>query len=227
MMTRLTLCSLAIASIAFGQTVNPPAFDLADVHPSAHVINPFMRGGVLRGGRYDVHTANMLELISSAYSLQSEKIQGGPSWLESDYYDISAKAPVNTPPETVKRMLQALLVDRFQLKVHPDTKPMPAFGLAVGKGKPKLKESDSSAESHCRFIPQNNTPGSVPTAVIACQNRTMEQFAQDLHDFAGDYFNNQPLVNLRPEVDAPPGGSGRQERRCRTHQHLRCGGQAT
>jgi uncharacterized protein (TIGR03435 family) len=182
------------AAIALAQSpAPPPAFDIADVHVSAHVINPFMRGGVLRGGRYDVRTANMLELICNAYGLQNEKVQGGPSWLETDYYDISTKAPVNTPPEAVKRMLQSLLAERFQLKVHTDTKPMPAFGLALGKGKPKLKESDGAAESRCRFIPQNKPV--VPTAVISCQNRTMEQFAQDLHNFAGDYFNNQPLVD--------------------------------
>jgi len=195
MVTRLTLCTLAITSIALAQTATPPLFDIADVHVSAHVINPYMRGGVLRGGRYDVRTANMLELIGTAYNIQREKVQGGPAWLEADYYDISAKAPVNTPPETVQRMLQSLLAGRFQLKVHNDTKPMPAFRLAVGKGKPKLKESDGAAESRCRFVPRNNTPGSIPTAVISCQNRTMEQFARDVHDFAGDYFNNQPLVD--------------------------------
>jgi len=186
----LTLCGF----VALAQPpAPPPAFDIADVHVSAHVINPYMRGGVLRGGRYDVRTANMLELISNAYSVQSEKVQGGPSWLETDYYDISAKAPINTPPDTVKRMLQTLLAERFQLKVHTDTKPMPALGLVLGKSKPKLNESDGAAESRCRFVPQNNQ--SVPTAVIACQNRSMDQFAQDLHNFAGDYFNNQPVVN--------------------------------
>lgn len=195
MMIRAIVCLLAVRGLAFAQeSEKPPAFEIADVHVSAHVVNPYMRGGTLRGGRYDVRTANMLELISNAYSLQNEKVQGGPSWLETDYYDISAKAPVNTPPQTVKRMLQTLLAERFELKVHYDTKPMPAFRLALGNGKPKLKESDGAAESRCRFVPQN-APGSVPTAVISCQNRTMDQFAQDVHDFAGDYFSNQPLID--------------------------------
>lgn len=62
--------------------------------------------------------------------------------------DIVAKAPANTPPETVKLMLQTLLADRFKLKVHMDNKSLPAFVLAMGKDKPKLKESDGS-ESKC------------------------------------------------------------------------------
>src|ERR1051326_7070188 len=97
-------------SAAFGQTADKPsAFDLADVHSSPHVINPFMRGGVLRGGRYDVRTASMVDLISTAYGIDRDKVQGGPSWLDTDRFDIAAKAPANTPPETVRLMLQSLL----------------------------------------------------------------------------------------------------------------------
>jgi len=196
-MTRLPHCFLAISAIAsaFAQNADkPPAFDIADIHASAHVVNPYMRGGVLRGSRYDVHTATMLDLISRAYGVESEKVQGGPSWLDTDRFDISATAPANTPPETVKLMLQSLLAQRFQLKVHNDNKPLPAFALVAGKGKPKMKESDGSGSSGCRFVPQTATPPSLPSASFLCTNRSMEQFARDLRNFAGDYLNN-PVVD--------------------------------
>lgn len=172
----------------------PPAFDIADVHVSPHVTNPYMRGGVLRSGRYDIRTASMLDLISTAYSVDAAKVQGGPSWLDTDRFDIAAKAPSNTPPETVKVMLQTLLADRFKLKVHMDTKPMPVFVLSLGKGKPKLKESDGSSGAGCRGQQQNPSPGTIPYIVVACHNRTMEQLAQDLRDMAGGYLNN-PVVD--------------------------------
>ena len=89
----------------------------------------------------------MVDLIATAYGEDGEKILGGPSWLDMDRFDIAAKAPANTSPETVKLMLQTLLADRFKLKIHTDKKPMPAFVLTLGKGKPKLKESDGSAGS--------------------------------------------------------------------------------
>ncbi len=95
----------AQSSIPTGSS-EAPRFEVADIHTSAHVTNPYMRGGVLRGGRWDVRTASMLELISTAYSMDSEKVQGGPAWLEVDHFDISAKAPQKTPPATVKLMLQ-------------------------------------------------------------------------------------------------------------------------
>ncbi|HYL78960.1 MAG TPA: TIGR03435 family protein [Bryobacteraceae bacterium] len=177
----------------FGQTTQPPAFDLADVHPSRHVTNPFMRGGTLRAGRYDVRTASMVDLIGAAYGVDAEKIHGGPSWLDVDRFDITAKAPADTPPETVKLMLQALLADRFKLKLHTDNKPIPAFALSMGKSKPKLKESDGKP-SGCQGQPQNPQPGVVPLIVVTCVNRTMEQFAQDLRNMAGGYLTN-PVVD--------------------------------
>ncbi|HEV2688399.1 MAG TPA: TIGR03435 family protein, partial [Bryobacteraceae bacterium] len=196
-MTGRSRCVGAIvlfSGLAFSQTSEAPAFELADVHPSRHVTNPFMRGGVLRAGRYDVRTASMLELIGAAYGVDADKVQGGPSWLDADRFDISAKAPPGTPPETVKLMLQSLLADRFKLKLHTDNKPIPAFALSVGKGKPKLKESDGKAQSGCQGQPQNPQPGTIPNVMVTCTNRTMEQFAQDLRNMAGGYLQN-PVVD--------------------------------
>jgi uncharacterized protein (TIGR03435 family) len=183
-----------LSAVLFGQPAGPPpAFDLADVHASPHVPSPYMRGGVLRGGRYDVRTASIVDLITTAYGVDPAKVQGGPSWLDTDRFDIVAKAPANTPPETVKLMLQALLADRFKLKVHMDNKSMPAFVLSLPKGKPKLKESDGSASSGCQGQPQNPAPGTIPYIVVSCHNRTMEQFAQDLRNMAGGYLPNPVL----------------------------------
>jgi uncharacterized protein (TIGR03435 family) len=156
---------VALLSVpGFGQTAEKPAaFDIADMHVSPHVTNPFMRGGVLRGDRYTVRTATMVDLISAAYGVDSAKVQGGPRWLDTDRFDIIAKAPASTPRETVKAMLQTLLADRFKLKVHTDSKPLPVFALSVGRGKPQLKPSDGSGDSGCRpQPPQNPQPAVIP-----------------------------------------------------------------
>jgi uncharacterized protein (TIGR03435 family) len=193
-LVNLTIVAL-VSGAAFSQTPEaPPAFDLADVHVSPHVTNPYMRGGVLRGTRYDVRTASMVDLIARAYGVEAEKVQGGPSWLDTDRFDIVAKAPANTSPDTIKLMLQTLLAERFKLKVHMDSKPLPVFALSMGKGKPKLKEPDGSPGSGCEGKPQNPAPGTIPYADVACHNLTMEQFAQDLRNMAGAYLTN-PVVN--------------------------------
>jgi uncharacterized protein (TIGR03435 family) len=104
-----------LSGIVLAQSAGaPPAFEIADIHDSAKRPFPFMQGGTLRGDRYAVHDATMLDLISSAYGVDAEKVQGGPSWLEWDRFDINAKAPATTSPETVKLMLQSLLAERCE-----------------------------------------------------------------------------------------------------------------
>jgi len=184
---------------AFGQlalTVSTPAFETADVHASAHTTNPnpFMTGGVLRGGRYDLRRATMVDLIRIAYGVDPDSVLGGPSWLETDRFDVIAKVPPETSPETIKLMLQALLADRFKLVLHNDTKPMPAFVLTLGKGKPKLKEADGSGNTGCQPQQQKPEPGTIPYAMISCHNLTMEQFARNLRFMAGAYMTN-PVID--------------------------------
>jgi uncharacterized protein (TIGR03435 family) len=138
----------------------------------------------------------MVDLISTAYGVDGDKVAGGPSWLDTDRFDIIAKAPNSTSPETLKLMLQALLAERFKLVVHKDTKPMPAFVLSVGKGKPKLKEAaEGSGKGGCEGQPQNPQPGAIPYIVMSCHSVTMEAFARQLHDnFGGNYITN-PVVD--------------------------------
>jgi uncharacterized protein (TIGR03435 family) len=68
----------------------------------------------------------MLDLISRAYDIKPANIAGGPSWIETDRFDIIAKVPPNTTPESLRPMLKTLLADRFHLTVHNDNKPMDA-----------------------------------------------------------------------------------------------------
>ena len=192
-----TLLAL-LSSVAFGQsgptaTAARPSFEIAQIRKSAHVTNPYMRGGTLRGSRYDVRTASMVELIANAYGVESDKVQGGPAWLDINHYDISAKAPEKTPSASVKLMLQSLLEDRFGLKIHPDKKAMSVYvrSLPTG-GESKLKESESSNMS-CQGEPQNPPPP-VPINVIKCTGMTMDQIASALRNFGGNYLSF-PTVN--------------------------------
>lgn len=70
------------------------------------------------------------------------------------------------------------LADRFKLVIHKDTKPMSVFVLTMGKGKPKMKESECSGSPGCQAQPQNPEPGVVPPQAAACHNFTAEMMAQ-------------------------------------------------
>lgn len=177
-----------LADSALGQSAETtPRFDVADVHVSPKSNTTYMSGGVLRGGRYEIRRATMLDLIRVAYGIDdTSKIQGGPSWLDLDRYDVIAKAPPSTTQDTAKLMLQALLADRFQLKIHMDSKPMAVLVLTLGKGKPKLKETESKGFG-CQNPPDQapNQPGVIPKITLLCRNLTMEAFTPTLRAIAG------------------------------------------
>jgi len=169
-----------------GQTGNTsgtsaPAFEAADVHASAKVRTPSMAAGGLRGTRYLVRQATMVDLISLAYDIDNDKILAGPSWLDIDRFDVSARAPAGSSPEQAKLMLQTLLAQRFSLKLHKDSKELPGLVLTTGSGKPKMKPAaDTAASPNCQGQPQTSSPEAVPQQVVNCSSMSLDDVARIL-----------------------------------------------
>jgi bla regulator protein BlaR1 len=96
--------------------------------------------------------ATLQMLIQSAYGIQDFQVLGGPKWADSDKYDIEAKmdspqveklqalSPDQRWLET-RHMLQALLANRFQLVLHPETKELPGYALVIAKNGSKLHDA--------------------------------------------------------------------------------------
>jgi len=169
------ILTLLTASAAFSQPAEaPPKFEAADVHVSAPSLNTVLRITPPYGGRYQMKRASIVDLIRIAYGYPPDRILGGPSWLEMNRFDVIAKVPADTTPETVKPMLQSLLSDRFHLVLHKENRPFPGYALVVDK-KPQLKPADASGTSACRQQPPPAEP-SAPTQFI-CRNVTMAAFA--------------------------------------------------
>jgi len=197
----LSIAAIAAIAVAVGQSADTATkadatakFDVADVHVSAKSPNANQSGGFLRGGRYEIRKGTMVDLVRLAYGVDADKVLGGPAWLETDRFDIIAKAPQSTSPDTVKLMLQNLLADRFKLVVHKDTKPLAGYALTVGKGKPKMKEAEGPGNPNCQGQQQPAPPAQALYVVVTCRNMTMETFAQNLRGIGGQYFNN-PVVD--------------------------------
>jgi len=193
-----------LSNAAFGQSASPK-FEIADVHVSPKATNAFVRNGPVRNGRYEIRQATMVDLIRIAYGVDNDKILGGPNWLELDRFDVIAKVPPDSTVEMQKQMLQALLEDRWELKTHKETKPLPAYVLTAGKA-PKLKEADGSGESGCKMqsasgppregeqrLTMMNADGSQTAIAIGpgamvhfvCRNMTMAAFAAGLRGMLG------------------------------------------
>ena len=69
----------------------------------------------------------------------------GPSWLETDCFDISAKLPDGATRDQLPAMLYALLTERFKLVAHKEDRSRSGYALVVDKGGPKFKEDDPNA----------------------------------------------------------------------------------
>lgn len=95
-------------------------------------------------GRCVITDGRLSHLILIAYGLRSiALIQGAQDWAiaGSERFTIQAKAedPTKATEQQLLGMLQNLLVDRFQLKFHRESKEMPGFALIVAKNGPKLQ----------------------------------------------------------------------------------------
>jgi uncharacterized protein (TIGR03435 family) len=187
----------AMAALCCGSAFGQSAFEIADVHVSPHSNNPAMRGGIVRAGQYELRTATMLDLIGRAYDINATNIAGGPSWIETDRFDVIAKVPPNTTPEALRLMLQKLLAARFQLVVHNDNKSMTAYVLTAGKH-PLLKQADGAGPGGCE--PQTSDYTDVINGSFLCHNVTMAEFAETLQTYprppVRSYIGANPVRDL-------------------------------
>jgi uncharacterized protein (TIGR03435 family) len=96
-------------------------------------------------------------------------IEGGPAWIHSELYSINAKSEGTPTTEMMQGpMLQALLEDRFNLRIHRETKEVPVYALTVARGGPKLKPSQ---EGSCTDQPQTFPVPPLPPGERYCAVR--------------------------------------------------------
>jgi uncharacterized protein (TIGR03435 family) len=93
-------------------------------------------------------------LIAAAYHVNDFQVSGGPKWLDSDHYDIEAKASGDARPteKQMMAMLQRLLAERFALAIQRENRDLPRYALEIGKGGPKFQESKDTGELEFRVF---------------------------------------------------------------------------
>ena len=158
----------AQSSQAAPSSAAAPAFEVASVKPSA---NCDTGGGSPSQSPVSLNLpcVPLRRLIQVAYTfsglvganLPSSLLEalGGPGWLDTDRYDILAKAAGNaSQAEMMGPMLRTLLEERFQVKVHRESRDAPVYELTVAKNGPKLQPSK---EGSCIPMDLINRPGNV------------------------------------------------------------------
>lgn len=171
----LIVAALFIPLPIWTQPAAGPEFEVASVkpNPSAGGISVLVPAhGNLMG-----KDVSLMRLISFAYDLPAPRISG-PSWLDSDRFSIFAKGKTDARDTEIRPMTQALLVERFGLQCHRETKAARVFFLVVAGGGLKAPPADAPQPPHPKFPPgPHHTMGG---------DATMEEFAARISKGAGD-----------------------------------------
>lgn len=111
---------------------------------------------LLPGGRVVVANSLLRPLIETAYAVLPQQLVGGPAWLDSDRFDIEARASENLPgsvpggpPGRAQLMLQRLLAERFSLSVHHESRELPIYELIVARAGGRLGPRINKAKTDC------------------------------------------------------------------------------
>ncbi|HET9195872.1 MAG TPA: TIGR03435 family protein [Vicinamibacterales bacterium] len=189
---------------------------------------PDAGASIVGGGRgqYQAINVPLRVTITSAWNLRDHQIVGAPAWLASDRFDIVAKEPGGTFTDDQRRlMMQALLIDRFKLQAHVETRELPIYNLVLlradGRLGPELKPTavDCAALRKARAaagatsadpprpipniderVPCNQRAFFGPQGVtINASGRTLEQIAATLGTYADRTLVNR--TGLKGEYD--------------------------
>jgi uncharacterized protein (TIGR03435 family) len=144
----MTIVLLAGASLSLhAQAAKlPSSFDVVSVR----VNNSGLRTVMIDAEKNSFTATNvtLMTMLDLAYGMKSDQISGAPGWAESTHFDFQAKLldadGIDLEALTDKQLepiLQSMLVDRFKLKTHAETKTLPVYELVVAKGGTKLKAS--------------------------------------------------------------------------------------
>lgn len=96
------------------------------------------------------------EIIAAAYAIPRKDFErllvGGPKWVDTDLFDIEAKAGRQHTQAELERMLQALLADRFGLRLHRDRRQLDGYSLVAAKEGSKMKLADAGSPGRVRTV---------------------------------------------------------------------------
>jgi uncharacterized protein (TIGR03435 family) len=181
----LIAIAILTAAIAPAQTPPSPAktltFEVVSVRPSGSPGKfPWNENPTPDGETWT--NVSLQYLVREAYNVNDPKLwSGGPAWLDTQRFTIIAKfdpaAALRPTYEQRRTALMALLADRFQLKLHTESKDLPVFNLVVAKGGPKFQPSKPVDD------PADAVPGSCH--VLKQRSGMLQYQACSMVDLAG------------------------------------------
>lgn len=220
-MTRLVLIAIgAVCALDYAHCQEPekfPAFEVASITPCkpGTPAPPGEHMGTVRftapGGRFSARAIDLAYLLEWAYSIQPAQHSGGPAWMETDRYDIAAKAEGNPTEDQMRLMVQALLADRFKLKLHREQRKLAVLAISAGKNPPKLFPPKEGGVQSLRAAPQPGPDQKIASFHIVATRFPISQLIDTLSRQLGQIMVNQTglsgefdfTVDLTPDDSRP------------------------
>jgi uncharacterized protein (TIGR03435 family) len=181
-----------VATPVIAQQGDGPRFDVVSVKPN----NSPEPGGrnALEPGGYEGINVTVRRLIALAYMpLPFTLIEGGPSWIGTDRFDVRAKFPGNPPRDELQRMMRNLLADRFKLRTHLEKRPTPIYALVIERSG-VLGPSLHPAEIDCANPAADRQPN-VPWCAFQYTDGLLRGRGVTLDQIAGEIAAGRIVVN--------------------------------
>jgi uncharacterized protein (TIGR03435 family) len=158
----------------------PTTFDVVSVRPTQIAADRTAIESPPNGDGITMRNVTVHEMIDYAYSFNHpELVSGLPEWAKTKNYDLVAKvAEANLAAfrklnqQRRRQMLQAVLAERFQLKVHREPKEVPIYALVVGKKGAKMKEAAPADQYASGSKSEDGTPAGAGTLIPTAKGLT-------------------------------------------------------
>jgi uncharacterized protein (TIGR03435 family) len=181
----MAICLLAAGADALPGQAPPagtlPKFEVASINPAAPD-QTMQRAGFAPGGRFVATNVSVRDLIAIAYGtpgpMQSFRILNGPEWIDKERVDVNAKAPGNPepgragPPMELIAMVRSMLVDRFALAAHSETRDMPIYELMLDRGDRRLGPNLRVSTTDCAALARAGGAPPPPGTPMPCGTMT-------------------------------------------------------
>jgi uncharacterized protein (TIGR03435 family) len=163
-------------------------FDVAAIKPNKSGSNSTSMG--TSHGRLTATNVTARTLILKAFQLRDIQLSGGPGWINTERFDISAKTADQTiSDDDLWLSLQPLLIDRFYLKFHRETRQEPLLFLVTSKVKPELVPHVGIQNPSMRI---SNNGGKTS---LDAKNISMAKFASTLAEFTSHVVLDNTRLN--------------------------------
>lgn len=127
-----------------------PTFEVASVRPNSSDEPPSL--ALPPSGAVVATNVPLQNLIINAHGVPAFRVVGAPDWIERERFDIAARPPDGADPGQVLSMMRALLADRFNLRVHRETREMPIYTLVLARHDGRLGPNMKPAGTDCSTI---------------------------------------------------------------------------